>query len=275
MKEKERAELAMRAAVQLAAEREFATLEQAAKDQAASMAEASKAEHLLWLFTDYKASAEAKAHADADAYYVDRLQTLKAQWDLRVLGDERAMIREAAIKLDLFPSATSTASPSTPKRQRTLPLSKTAALATSKPTPPAQQGDKRRASTELAREDALPTLVPPTLPTPPSPAPAPPQASMDPQTRGVASSMHNPANQMTDDLPPFETTFPQNADDGAAPPSQTPSPEHTPPPPDALTLILERIQTLEDRFDQKFTAVHVEVARLTRKVDTPPPRGPL
>lgn len=79
--------------------------------------------------------------------------------------------------------------------------------------------------------------------------------------------MHNPANQMTDDLPPFEPAFPQASDDGVTPASQTPSPEHTPEPTDTLSLILAKIQAL----DQKITTVNVEVGRLTRKVDSPPP----
>ena len=269
-RERERAELELKANIQLAAHREFSSLEQAAKEQAAAMAEASKAEHLLFLLSDYKAAAETKARAEADEYYSTRLATLKAQWDLRVLGDERALIREAAIKLGLFPAAPS-ASPATPKRQRTAPLSQTAAIACATPNQTSALSDKRRASTELAREAPAPSPHPPTPSTPTPILTAPTQAPLDPQTRGVASSMHNPANRMTDDLPPFTMAFTQNADDGAAPLSQTPSPEHTPPPPDALTLILERIQTLEDRFDQKLTAVNVEVARLTRKVDTPPP----
>ena len=265
IQERERIRTELRASVHLAAQREFSTLEQAAREMALSMAEATKAEHFVSLLADYKVEADVRARNDAEAYYSDRLAKLKVQWDLRVLGDERAFIREAALKLDLFPAPLPSASPSTPKHQRTIPLSKTASLAISKTPETSHQGDKRRASMELARTTPLPVPVSPRAITPPTPAavpatPAPvPAPVLDPQTRGVASSMHNPANQMEDDLPPFETAFTQNANDGAAPPSQTPTPEHTPPPTDPFSLILHRIQALEDRFDQKLTAVSVEV----------------
>ena len=264
-RERERAELELKAAAQLNAQSHLATLEQAAKDQAASMAEAIKAEQLALYLTDFRAAAETKARAAADEYYTERLAALKAQWDLRVLGDERAMIREAAIKLDLFPALPTSAPPPTPKRPRTQPLSKTATFAVSPLATTPKQGDKRRASTELTRE--VPPQAPVLFPAAPSPSPAPRPPPVDPQTRGVASSMHNPANQMTDDMPPFESCFPQATEDGAAPDSQTSSPESTPAPADTLTLILNKIQAL----DQKITAVNVEVGRLTRKVDSPPP----
>ena len=272
IQERERLTTEMRTSVHLAAQREFATLEQAAKDMAQSMADATKADYFQSLLNNYKAEAETRARTEAEAYYSERLTALKAQWDLRVLGDERAIIREAAIKLDLFPAPIPLASPSTPKRQRTLPASKTASLALSK-APPPQQGDKRRASTDLTRDSPLPAPKSPDVPAPSPPAAAPvtPAPVLDPQTRGVASSMHNPANQMEDDMPPFESTFTQNADDGAAPPSETPTPTPDDIPTEPIALLGYQLRSIANMFDARFTKVEVELQRLTRKVDTPTP----
>ena len=267
--ERARIEMELKASIHAAATRDLAALEQAAKEQAQSMAEAIKAEHLTALLSDYKMAAENKARNEAEAYYTDRLAKLKAQWDLRVLGDERAVIRESALRLGLFPAS---APPTTPKRPRLMPLSRTASL--SSPITPVKPGDKRRASTELPRDDMPPAPAP--APLSPETTPVPPDhglptAPIDPQTRGVASSMHNPANQMVDDpLPPFESTFPQASEDGVAP-SPTPTPARPETPSDPIALIGHQLQTLANIFDARFTGVEVELARLARKVDSPPP----
>ena len=270
IQERERLTTEMRTSVHLAAQREFATLDQAAKDMAQSMADATKADYFQSLLNNYKAEAESKARTEADAYYSERLTALKAQWDLRVLGDERAIIREAAIKLDLFPAPVPSTSPSTPKRQRTTPASKTASLALSK-APASQQGDKRRASTELTRETPAPQSPNVRAPSPPVAAPVTPVPVLDPQTRGVASSIHNPANQMEDDMPPFESAFTQNMDDGAAPPSVTPTPTPEEIPTEPIALLGYQLRSIANMFDARFTKVEVELQRLTRKVDTPTP----
>lgn len=127
-------------------------IEEEAKPIATDLAESTKLDHFQSLLADYKYAVEVKAKTEADAYYSTRLEQLKASWDLRVLGDKRAMIREAAIKLDLFPATMS--SPATPKRQRTALLSKTATLAQASPAP-SKLGDKRHTSAELT-----PTVAP-------------------------------------------------------------------------------------------------------------------
>ena len=266
-REHDQVHLEMKVAVQLAAEKEFATLEQEAKNMAQSMAEATKTEHFLCLLSDYKTAADNRVRNEAESYYTECLVQLKAQWDLHVLGDERAMIWEAALKLDLFPS--SVVSPSTPKCQRTAPLSKTAALTSA--TAPPKQGDKWRASMELT---CMVSLLTPPLPAHESISPLPTESlpkPIDPQTRGVASSMHNPDNQMMDDLPPFKTAFTQNADDGAAPLSQTPTLTPDDMPAEPLALIGHHLQTMTNIFDAHFTRMEAELQRLAHKVDAPPP----
>jgi hypothetical protein len=279
------------------------------EDQAKAKARAS-AKSLLSKYNDdamdfEKHEAEERARVHGKEHYATRAAAMKLHWDQVIANEEVDVVRAAAISLGISPEVDPARVPRPAKKQRGEPRSVTATKATEvhRDRAAGPSGEKRKLDAPAV--PALPTLVvspsaPLTRPdqavkddTEPSSCPPaaeedvpmrvlslpPPEldashlsdAHMDPQTRGVASSIHCPDNTMEDDVVAISGLgLSEAADDGAAP-----SPTTSPPPglhiPDSTQdqAAAAVWKILSTQVDRRCAAMEAKVAAALSRLPAP------
>jgi hypothetical protein len=259
--------------------------------------------------------AEKRAKAHGKDHYVARAAAMKLHWDQVVANEEVDTVRAAAIALGISPEVDPARVPRPAKKQRGEPRSVTAAKATEVQRERAASpcGDKRKLDApavpalaslvvpphapstcpDQAVEDELEPSSCPTgaeedvsmralsLPPPELDASHLSDAHMDPQTRGVASSIHCPDNAMVDDAVAVSGLgLSTAADDGAAPsPSTSPTPSlHIPDSTqDQAAAAVWKI--LSAQVDRRCAAMEAKVATALARLPAPsthvtPPAAP-
>jgi hypothetical protein len=236
---------------------------------------------------------------------------MKLHWDQVVANEEVDVVRAAAIALGIFPEVDPARVPRPAKKQRGEPRSVTATKATEvlRERAAGPSGDKRKLDAPAVPALSVlvvPSSAPSTCPDQavedePEPSSCPPAAEedvsmgvlslpppeldashlsdahMDPQTRGVASSIHCPDNVMNEDIVATSGLGPSNAtDDGAAP-----SPTDTTPPSlhisdstqdQAAAAVWE---ILSKQVDRRCAAMEAKVAAALSRLPGPATRAPL
>jgi hypothetical protein len=316
---RERVERDAQITFDVALARRVAELMSDLEDRAQAKARAS-AKSLLSKYNDAamdfaKHEAEERAKVHGREHYATRAAAMKLHWDQVIANEEVDVVRAAAISLGIFPEVDPARVPRPAKKQRGEPRSVTATKATEvlRDRAAGPSGDKRKldapavpalsilvvpSSAPSARPDQAaedvpkPSSCPPvaeedvsmrvlSLPPPELDASHLSDAHMDPQTRGVASSIHCPDNVMEDDVVAMSGLgLSIAADDGAAP-----SPTDSTPPslhiPDSTQdqAAAAMWTILSKQVDRRCAAMEAKVAAALSRLpapskDTPPPVVP-
>jgi hypothetical protein len=234
-------------------------LEEQAQAKARALAKPLVSKYAVGAMDLEKHEAEERAKVHGKEHYATRAAALKLHWDQAIANEEVDYVRAAAIALGISPEVDPARVPRPAKKQRGEPHSVTATKATEvlRECAVGLSGDKRKldapavpalsvlvvpssapstcpdqaveddpepSSCPLAAEEDVSMRVL-SLPPPELDASHLSDAHMDPQTRGVASSMHCPDNAMEDDVVAVSGLgLSDAADDGAAPSPTTSAP---------------------------------------------------
>jgi hypothetical protein len=281
-------------------------LEDCAQAKARALAKPLVGKYALGAMDLERHDAEERAKAHGKEHYATRAAAMKLHWDQAVANEEVDMVRAAAIALGIFPEVDPVCVPRPAKKQRGEPRSVTATKATEVQRDCAAGPSGEKQKLDAPAVPALRILVvPPTAPLTcpdqavkddPEPSSCPPEAEedvsmrvlslpppeldasylsdahMDPLTRGVASSMHCPANGMMDDVVATSGLgLADAADDGAAPSPTDSTPPSGPHVPDSTQdLAAEAIwNILSKQVDHHCAAMEAKVAAALSRLPSP------
>jgi hypothetical protein len=285
-------------------------LEVAAQAKARALAKPLVSKYAAGAMDFAKHEAEERAKAHGKEHYATRAAAMKLHWDQAIANEEVDMVRAAAISLGIFPEVDPACVPRPAKKQRGEPRSVTATKATEEHRDRAAgpSGEKRKLDApavpalptlvvspsapltrpdQAVKEDPEPSSCPQTaeedvsmrvlsLPPPELDASHLSDAHMDPQTRGVASSMHCPNNAMEDDVVALGGLgLSEAADDGVAPSPSTSAPPSLRIPDSTQDQAAAAVwKILSAQVDRRCAAMEAKVAAALTRLPSPPTKAP-
>jgi hypothetical protein len=281
-------------------------LEEQAQAKARALAKPLVSKYAAGAMDLEKHEAEERAKMHGKEYYATRIAAAKLHWDQAIANEAKDMVRAAAIALDIFPAADPVRVPRPAKKQRGEPRLVTSTKATEELRDRAagSSGEKRKLNAptipaqlalvvpspapltcpdQAVKDDTEPSSCPQTaeedvsmrvlsLPPPELDASHLSDAHMDPQTRGVASSMHCPDNAMTDDVVAVSGLgLSDAADDGAAPSPTTSAPASLHIPDSTQDQAAAAVwKILSAQVDRRCAAMEAKVAAALSRLPAPP-----